>query len=119
MVLLQITTSAIKHGAGGDVCRFAHGDRILSVTHRSDALRRLLREMVALGYSGAAEVRGEDGTLRLVIRSIERATRFILKEDERRGFSLSRHQPHPNAVARAATAERLPAPAAGAVPASA
>jgi len=101
----QITTRALSEGS--DLCRFQD----LSITHRSDALRRLCRAMVARGLSGPAEVRGEDGKLRMTIRAIERSARWTLSEGER-GFSLTRYVPHPYAAASAASVERVSASAA-------
>lgn len=67
----------------------------LSVTHSTDALRRLCRKMVSAGLSGPAEVRGQDGKLRLTIRAIEGAARWTLSENDGRGLQLRPYAPRP------------------------
>lgn len=111
----QITTVPLSGGAGGDVCRFGS----LSIAHRSDALRRLCREMVALGLFGPAEVRSENGKLLLTIPAIERAAKWVRSETDARGLQLTRHQPNPFVEAWRATAGRPPAATAEALPATA
>jgi hypothetical protein len=83
----QITLRILNHSREEASCGG------LSAVHRSDALRRLLRLMVAEGMSGPAEVRGGDGKLRMTVRSIEGAARFTLSEEDRDGFRLRRCPP--------------------------
>lgn len=66
-----------------------------SEAHPTDALRRLLRQLVKAGLSGPAEVRGEDGRLRLVVRSIEGAATLTMTEGDKTGLKLLRWKPAP------------------------
>lgn len=59
-----------------------------SASHHTDALHRLCRAMVAAGLTGPAEVRGDDGRLRLAIRAVERAACSTLAETDARGLHL-------------------------------
>jgi hypothetical protein len=61
---------------------------VFSASHRTDALRRLCRAMVATGLVGPAEVRSQDGSLRLLVHAIESAARFTLSETDARGLHL-------------------------------
>lgn len=83
----QITLRVLNHSREEASCGW------LSAAHRCDALRRLLRLMVAEGMTGPAEVRGGDGKLRMTVRSIEGAARFTLSEDDKRGLQLRPHRP--------------------------
>lgn len=59
----------------------------LVVRHRCDALRRLLRLMVASGLDGPAHTVGPNGTPRLLIRDIAGSAKFAQREHDDRGFS--------------------------------
>lgn len=74
------------HPLSGSDETYSYGSLVGS--GRSDALRSLLRLMVARGLRGAAEVRGIDGGLRLVVRNIEAAARYTMSEEDRDGFVL-------------------------------
>lgn len=74
------------HSDGRETASF--GD--LSVTHPTDALRRLLRQMVKRGLTGPAEVRNAAGRLSLTVRAIEVSARWCLVENDR-GLYLRRH----------------------------
>lgn len=87
----QITT-AIRPG-GSEHVRCAQGH---AVTHPTDAPRRLFRRMLAAGLPpGPAEVRGEDGRLRLSFPCIATAARWVRVECPERGFRLRPYRPHP------------------------
>lgn len=77
---------------GGDES-FCHPASGLSFTSSGDALRPLLRLMVAAGLSGPAETfRGE--TRCLIVKDIVAASKFTLTETDRRGFRLRAYVPY-------------------------
>lgn len=61
-----------------------------SATGRTDALRSLLRQMVAAGLTGSAHLHDRAGHHRLTIRDIATAAAWTLSEEDRRGFVLRR-----------------------------
>jgi len=69
-----------RTGSRGVVETYSCGD--LSESHHTDGLRRLLRRMIAHGLTGPAEVRGENGMLRMVVSDIEAAAKRTLSEGE-------------------------------------
>jgi hypothetical protein len=85
----HITTRTTSGGI--ETC--THRDTGLSATHLTDALSILCRKLAALGATGPAEVRGEDGRLRLTVRALERLAKLTLVEHERRGLRWRRYVP--------------------------
>ena len=61
-----------------------------SATGRTDALRSLLRQMVAAGLKGSARVRDTAARHCLTIRDIGSASAWTLSEEDARGFVLRR-----------------------------
>ena len=72
---------------------YTHAGTGIAAAHHTDALPRLCRKLVALGAFGPAEVRGEDGRLRLTVRAIEGLAKVILSENDRDGLRWRRHVP--------------------------
>lgn len=83
--------------------------------HPTDALRLLLRLMIAAGMTGPAEVHDEDGKARLLVASIEEAAQRSMTERASGGLMLERWSPMPEAVREAlkAARKRKPRDAAG------
>ncbi len=75
----------------GRTC-YTCGER--SETHSTDALRRLLRKLVAFGEEGPARVIGLDGRVRMNVSDIGRASRYAASEDSR-GLHLRAFRPFP------------------------
>lgn len=91
----QITSATLPSGSERVSCG-AH-----VATHPTDALRRLFRRMLAAGLlPGPAEVRGEDGRLRLSFPCIATAAGRVLVDCPERGFRLRPWRPRPKAPPR-------------------
>jgi hypothetical protein len=68
----------------------------------TDGLARLCRKLGALGYSGPAEIKGEDGRLHYTVRGVERVAKLTLTEGDRSGLKWQTYRPNPMAAARMA-----------------
>lgn len=99
-ITLKIIPPSQRAPKGVEV--YTHAGTGLAADHPADALARLCRRLASLGATGPAEVRGEDGRLRVTVRAIESLAVLSLTENDRDGIRWRRHAPLPMAAARTA-----------------
>jgi hypothetical protein len=77
---------------------YTHAGTGITVTHRTDALARICRKMVAFGMRGLAEVYGEDGRLRFTVPAVECTATRTLREGDRSSIRWYPHRAMPETV---------------------